>query len=301
MLFIASLLALLVGISLGIMGGGGSILTVPILRYVLGMEPHQAIAVSMLVVGTTSLAALIPHAHRKRVQWRVGAVFGLAGMVGAFLAGRWTHWIPGIVLLIGFAVMMFATAIAMLHKPKQMRALPTASPVSLAKIVAQGLVVGAVTGLLGAGGGFVIVPALVLLTKLPMDIAVGTSLLVIAMNTAAGFLGLVGQVPIDKQVALIVSVAAVVGSLAGGALAGRIPPRVLKHSFGWFVVAMAFFILAQELPALVGCAPSIGSALAVSVFGTVVSMLTASLISKRRSSGPSNPVTTTNRAVHSQP
>ena len=143
MLLIASLLALLVGISLGIMGGGGSILTVPILRYVLGLEPHQAIAVSMLVVGTTSLAALIPHARRKRVQWRVGAAFGLAGMVGAFLAAGLTRYIPGIVLLVGFAVMMFATAVAMLRKPKETRAGSTDSPASLPKIVGEGLVVGA--------------------------------------------------------------------------------------------------------------------------------------------------------------
>jgi uncharacterized membrane protein YfcA len=276
MLIIASLLAVLVGVSLGIMGGGGSILTVPILRYVLGMEAHRAIAVSMIVVGTTSLAALVPHARRGRVRWRVGLVFGLAGMVGAYSAGRVTHYIPGIVLLSGFALMMFATAFAMLRKqapvaPPQPGALDVAP--ALFKIIYQGAAVGAVTGLLGAGGGFVIVPALLLLTKLPIGAAVGTSLLVIAMNTVAGFLGVAGAVPVDFKLALIISGAAVLGSIAGSSLASRISPRALKSGFGWFVTAMAFFILAQELPVLAHRAPSILAALLVSAAATTASAL----------------------------
>ncbi|MEY4581640.1 MAG: hypothetical protein RL701_6343, partial [Pseudomonadota bacterium] len=202
MLIVASLLAVLVGVSLGIMGGGGSILTVPILRYVLGMEAHRAIAVSIIVVGTTSLAALVSHAKRGRVRWRVGLVFGLAGMVGAYAAGRNTHFIPGVVLLRGFALMMLATAFAMLRKREPVTAPQPAvadKSVPLFKVIYQGVAVGAVTGLLGAGGGFVIVPALLLLTKLPIDEAVGTSLLVIAMNTVAGFLGVVGAVPVPMK------------------------------------------------------------------------------------------------------
>jgi uncharacterized membrane protein YfcA len=276
MLIIASLLAVLVGVSLGIMGGGGSILTVPILRYVLGMEAHRAIAVSMIVVGTTSLAALVPHARRGSVRWRVGLVFGLAGMLGAYAAGRLTHYIPGIVLLSGFALMMFATAFAMLRKhapsaPAQPGAAEAALP--LFKIVYQGAAVGALTGLLGAGGGFVIVPALLLLTKLPIRPAVGTSLLVIAMNTLAGFLGVAGTVPLDFKLSLIISGAAVLGSIAGGLLAGRISARALKSGFGWFVTAMAFFILAQELPVLAQRVPSMLAALLVSAAGTTGSAL----------------------------
>jgi uncharacterized membrane protein YfcA len=253
MLIIASLLALLAGVSLGVMGGGGSILTVPILRYVLGMETHRAIGVSMIVVGTTSLAALIPYARRGRVRFRIGFAFGLAGMLGAYTTGRFTRFIPGVVLLSGLALMMFGTALAMLRKRAVTAALqPKAAndrELPLLGIMVQGLLVGALTGLLGAGGGFLVLPALVLRANLPMDAAVGTSLLVIAMNTSAGFAGLAGGVPLDLHVVAIISGAAVIGSVAGGAISSRIPVGVLRTSFGWFVVAMALFILAQELPA----------------------------------------------------
>jgi uncharacterized membrane protein YfcA len=191
-------------------------------------------------------------------------------------AGRLTHYIPGIVLLSGFALMMFATAFAMLRKhapsaPAQPGAAEAALP--LFKIVYQGAAVGALTGLLGAGGGFVIVPALLLLTKLPIRPAVGTSLLVIAMNTLAGFLGVAGAVPLDFKLSLIISGAAVLGSIAGGFLACRISPRALKSGFGWFVTAMAFFILAQELPVLAQRVPSMLAALLVSAAGTTGSAL----------------------------
>jgi uncharacterized membrane protein YfcA len=262
------------------MGGGGSILTVPILRYVLGMPTHEAIALSMLVVGTTSLAALIPHARHKRVQWRVGIAFGFAGMLGAFFAARLNHAIPGVVLLSAFAIMMFATAFAMLRQPQQAPERQRARSHALWKIAAEGFGVGAVTGLLGAGGGFAIVPALVLLLRLPMDIAVGTSLVVIAMNSFAGVVGVVGKVQIDATVAVSVSIAAVIGSVGGGAVAGRISPARLKKGFAWFVVTMAFFILAQELPELAGRTPSLRVSILVSVVGTTLCSVLTRLVQK---------------------
>jgi uncharacterized membrane protein YfcA len=271
MLLLASLLSLLVGVSLAVMGGGGSILTVPILRYVLGLRAHEAIAISMLVVCTTSLAALIPHARGKRVNWQVGVTFGLAGMLGAFVTGRLTRFVPALLLLLGFALLMFATAFSMLRKPKALQRTAAApGAMALPKILAEGVAVGAVTGLLGAGGGFVVVPALVLLAKLPMDVAVGTSLVVVAMNTAAGFLGMTGQLAVDSRLALMLSTAAVLGSSIGGAVAGSISPAALKRSFGWFVIATAWFIVAQELPRLMGYAPSISVALLVSCGGTLL-------------------------------
>lgn len=256
MLVLAIALALLVGLSLGLLGGGGSILAVPILRYVLGMEAHKAIAVSLLVVGTTSLAATIPHARRGRVQLRTGLIFGLAGMVGAFAAGRIAHLIPAGVLLGGFGLMMFATALAMLRK-KSNQASALAAPshrdhLPVVKVLLEGVAVGAVTGLVGAGGGFLVVPALVLLGGLPMDLAVGTSLVVITMKSLAGFAGFIGTVDIDWGVALSISAAAVLGSVAGGWLVQRVHPNALRTMFGWFVVAMAFFILGQEVPPLFG-------------------------------------------------
>lgn len=274
MLFLAIALALLVGLSLGLLGGGGSILTVPILRYVLGMDAHEAIALSLLVVGTTSLAALVPHARKQRVRWRTGIIFGLAGMAGAFAAGRVAHLIPAAVLLSAFGVMMFVTAFAMLRK-KPAAARPgavqeSARELPIAKVLAEGVVVGAVTGLVGAGGGFLVVPALVLLGGLPMELAVGTSLVVIAMKSLAGFAGFIGHTHVDWTIGLSISASAVIGSIAGGLLVSRIPASTLRAVFGWLVIAMALFILAQELPALVDREPSLPLALLVSAVGTTL-------------------------------
>jgi uncharacterized membrane protein YfcA len=260
MIVLALVLSLVIGLSLGLLGGGGSILTLPILRYVLHVEAHSAIAVSLVVVGTTSLAALVPHARRGRVRWRTGAIFGAASMVGAFGAGRFAHLVPASVLLVLFGAMMLATAAAMMLGGRRARAAAPAAAAQpvvarelpVGKVLAEGVAVGAVTGLVGAGGGFLVVPALVLLGGLPMDVAVGTSLLVIAMKSFAGFAGYAGHTPIDVSLALLVTGAAVVGSVAGGALAGRISPDHLRKAFAWFVVVMAIFILGQELPRALG-------------------------------------------------
>ena len=169
--------ALLIGVSLGLLGAGGSILTVPILRYVLGMEGHAAIATSLLVVGTTSLAALFAHARKGCVSWRTGVVFGGAGMTGAYLSGTVAHRVPAPLLLAAFSLMMLGTAVAMLRPERRARATVNeaagrrSARLSLSKIVLEGLVVGAVTGMVGAGGGFLVVPALVLLGRLPMATA----------------------------------------------------------------------------------------------------------------------------------
>ncbi|MAQ17084.1 MAG: hypothetical protein CMN30_20105 [Sandaracinus sp.] len=246
-------LAVLIGVSLGLLGGGGSILTVPILVYALGLETHVAIATSLLVVGATSLAALIPHARAGRVRWRTGVLFGATSMVGAFAAGRVAHYIPGVVLLLAFGAMMVVTAIAMMRKGKKSpREAPKDAEIAYGKIVLEGFVVGAVTGLVGAGGGFLVVPALVLLGGVPMREAVGTSLLVIAMKSAAAFFGHATTVEIDYALAGMVTGAAIVGSFIGAAAAGRVPQDLLRRGFAWFVVVMAVFLLAQELPRAFG-------------------------------------------------
>jgi hypothetical protein len=266
---VGALLSLAIGISLGLLGGGGSILTVPILRYVLGMEAHDAIAVSLLVVGVTSAAAVIPHARRGRVRWRTAGVFGVAGMLGAFGAGQIAHLIPAAILLALFGAMMFVTAVAMLKgravaatDPKRTGELPWM------KVIGEGLVVGASAGLVGAGGGFLVVPALVLLGGLPMEIAVGTSLVVISMQSLAGFAGHWGHVEIDWTLAGLVTGFAVIGSFIGSWMATRIAPARLRKGFAWFVVAMAFFLLGQEVPRAFGIEPDMrwvlgGSALGV--------------------------------------
>ncbi|MEU3402159.1 sulfite exporter TauE/SafE family protein [Streptomyces filamentosus] len=269
--------SLLIGVSLGVLGGGGSILTVPILVYLAGQDTKEAIATSLFVVGVTSLAALVPHARAHRVRWRTGLLFGAFSMAGAYGGGRLAEYIPGTVLLVAFALMMLATAFAMLRKPRdgaKRAARPAHRDLPLQHIAVEGLVVGAVTGLVGSGGGFLVVPALAILGGLPMGIAVGTSLLVIAMKSFAGLAGHLSGVSIDWGVALTVTVAAVVGSLVGARLAGRIPQDALRKAFGWFVVVMGVFVLAQQLGSAVWAHPVtwavLGAAGAAAVAGWAV-------------------------------
>ncbi len=244
-------LAVLVGVSLGLLGGGGSILTVPLLAYVAGMDAKHAIATSLLVVGTTSAVAAISHARAGRVQWRTGLIFGMAGMAGAYAGGLLARFIPGSVLLVGFAVMMVATAVAMLRGRKDVGTADPRHRIPVPKVIIEGLVVGLVTGLVGAGGGFLVVPALALLGGLPMPIAVGTSLVVIAMKSFAGLAGYLVAIDIDWRLAGMVTAAAVVGALIGARLTALVNPDTLRKAFGWFVLAMSSVILVEEVhPAL---------------------------------------------------
>lgn len=248
MMILALVLSLLIGVSLGLLGGGGSILTTPILIYALGVDTKPAIATSLVVVGITSLAGVFQHARAGNIVWKTGIVFGLAGMFGAYLGGYAAAWFSETVLLVLFALMMLATAGAMFRgrrEPVQEGGPPHKHPVW--KVVAEGVVVGVVTGLVGAGGGFLVVPALALLGGLPMKKAVGTSLVVIAMKSFAGYAGHAAHVSIDMQLAGLVSTAAVVGSFGGSALASRIPPELLRRGFAVFVLVMACFVLYQQI------------------------------------------------------
>jgi len=242
------LLAVFVGLALGLLGGGGSILTLPLLVYVAGMETKEAIATSLLVVGVTSAAAAVAHARGGRVQWRTGLLFGAAGMVGAYAGGRLAEFVPGGVLLAAFALVMLATGAAMIRGRRNGPSLGETYRMPLVKALGYGAAVGLLTGFLGAGGGFLIVPALTLLGGLGMPVAVGTSLLVIAMNSTAGVAGHLSSVQVDWGLAALVTDAAVIGSLVGGRLTSRVSPELLRKAFGWFVLAMAAFILVQEIP-----------------------------------------------------
>lgn len=272
-LIIALLLAVLVGVSLGLLGGGGSILTVPILTYVLDMEPRAAIAASLFIVGVTSAVSVIGHARAGRVRWRIGLFFGAAGMFGAFAGGLAGGVIPGAVLMVLFAVMMIATATAMIRGRKGRGAAAVApnavtdanggaaatgrvgatvrESLPLARILLDGFLVGLATGLVGAGGGFLIVPALNLLGGLPMAVAVATSLLVIVMKSSAGLAGYLFSVQLDWPVVLGFTVAAIAGSFLGVRLAGVVPEKALRRGFGVFVLVMGAFVLVQELPGIV--------------------------------------------------
>lgn len=246
MFALALALSLLIGVSLGLLGGGGSILTTPILIYALGVEPKPAIATSLVVVGVTSLAAVVQHARTGNVVWRTGFVFGAAGMVGAYAGGWVAAFIPETVLLLLFAGMMLATAFAMFRGRKDPGPAAQHHDHPLWQVVAEGIVVGIVTGLVGAGGGFLVVPALALLGGLPMPKAVGTSLLVIALKSFAGYFGHAAHVTIDFQLAATVSTAAVIGSFLGSALSTWVPPDALRRGFAGFVLVMACFVLYQQ-------------------------------------------------------
>jgi uncharacterized membrane protein YfcA len=188
-------------------------------------------------------------------------------MAGAFAGGLLGGHLPGQLLLIAFALVMLATAIAMLRGRKNVDASKVHGEVPVGRVLLDGVVVGLVTGLVGAGGGFLVVPALALLGGLPMGVAVGTSLLVIAMKSFAGLAGYLATVPIDWALTGAVTAAAVVGSLVGARLVDRIPADALRRGFGWFVLAMGAFVLVQQAPdgvrvpaliALLGLAAAIG-------------------------------------------
>ncbi len=261
MIALAVALAVFVGISLGLLGGGGSILTVPLLAYVAGVEPKQAIATSLFVVGVTSAVGSVAHARAGRVRWRIAAVFGAAAMAGAYGGGRVARFVPGNVLLIAFALIMIMAAVAMLRGRRDVGD-ESAGPLPIAKIVLQGASVGIISGLVGAGGGFLLVPALALLGGLPMPVAVGTSLVVISMQSFAGLAGHLAGEAIDWKLAAMVTGAAVVGSIIGGRLTSRVEPATLRKAFGWFVLAMAALVLAEEANIWLGLAVGIVAAIA---------------------------------------
>lgn len=243
-------LSVVVGLTLGLLGGGGSILMVPLLTYVAGLEPKIAIASSLFVVGATSLVSMIAHARNGNVRWRTGLIFGVASMAGAFVGGLIGGHVPGIVLMIAFAIMMIVTALAMIRGRKKTADAERPREMALVPAIIDGLVVGLVTGFVGAGGGFLVVPALALLGGLPMSVAVGTSLLVIAMKSFAGLGGYLTSITIDWGFVGLVTAAAIVGSIIGAMLTKYVPEKQLRKAFGWFVLAMGVFVLTKEILAL---------------------------------------------------
>lgn len=238
---VGAFLALLVGVTLGLLGGGGSILLLPVLVYVVGIETKSAIATSLLVVGVTSAATLLVHAREGNVRWRTGLAFGSAAMVGAVAGGFGARALPAEALLTGFGVVMLAAALAMMRKRRALRATP-----SMPKLAATGAGVGAIAGLVGAGGGFLIVPALALRGGLAMKDAIGTSLLVIAMQSLAGFSAYAGHVAIDARLAATISCAALAGSVLGARVARRVSPDALRRGFAWLVLALAVVFLGRQ-------------------------------------------------------
>lgn len=247
--------AITIGISLGLLGSGGSILTVPVLVYLVGQDEKVAIAGSLFVVGSIALAGSLQYLRSGLIRWRSVIVFGAPGMAGTWLGAWLAAYVPGITQLALFAVVMLLASWLMLrplnleHAEHKERA--------HWKIAGDGLVVGVITGLVGVGGGFLIVPALVLLGGLTMHQAVATSLVIIALKSFSGFykyLDVLEQesLQLDWPTLWIVTALGIVGSIAGGALAKRIPQAQLKTAFGYFLIAMGIYILARTAPAALG-------------------------------------------------
>jgi uncharacterized protein len=253
--------SLLIGISLGLIGGGGSILTVPVMVYLFGLQPLLATSYSLFVVGSTSLVGAFSNLRKGLVNVKAALLFGASSIVTVFLTRRYlVPAIPKNILTIGgititegfltmllFAVLMLLASISMIRNKKvAVEEKECKNCVRFGKLVGFGITIGLVTGFLGAGGGFLLIPALVLLLKLPMKKAVGTSLMIIALNSLIGFTGDLGHFSIDWFFLLKITVIAVTGIIIGGALSKKIPGEKLKKGFGWFVLVMGIYILIKE-------------------------------------------------------
>jgi uncharacterized protein len=257
--------AVIIGVSLGLIGGGGSILTVPVLVYILGIEPVLATAYSLFVVGSTSLVGSFTYMRKNLVDYKTALVFAIPSFIAVFLTRKFL--VPAlpdpifsiddvsvsknIAIMIFFALIMLAASYSMIKEKKDKGGDENSKiKFNIPLIALEGAVVGAVTGIVGAGGGFLIIPALVLLAKLPMKMAVGTSLLIIAAKSLIGFLGDLGNQVIDWKLLLIFTGLSVVGIFIGSSLSKKINEKVLKRGFGWFVLVMGIYIIAKELLAL---------------------------------------------------
>ena len=244
--YIGLILSAAIGLSLGLIGGGGSILTVPILVYFLGVETREAVGMSLAVVGATSLFGAFLHYRKGTVNFSSAMLFGISGIVGAFLGSPLTHLVSPSVLMLIFAALMFVVAFSMLWRKRNAES-ETVYNVNLTKAIAAGFGVGILTGFLGVGGGFLIVPALVFFGGLPMKQAIGTSLLVIALNCIAGLFGHLSYGLFDLKITFLVTTLAIFGAIFGTILSHKISVAGLQKSFAYLVLAVAFFLTYKNL------------------------------------------------------
>lgn len=242
--------AVFIGLSLGLLGSGGSILTVPVLVYLFGQDEKLAIAGSLAIVGTIALSGGFTYLKAKLIDWKVVLFFGIPGMVSTYFGAWLAQFIAGIVQLVIFAFVMILAAFTM--QKKSILKSKTHSRQNY-KIIIDGLLVGLVTGIVGVGGGFLIVPALVLMGGLGMRNAVATSLMIIAMNSYMGFYKywhILKQqnIPLDWHTIIVVALIGIAGTFVGNYLCNKIPQDTLKRYFAYFLMLMAVFILFKELP-----------------------------------------------------
>ncbi|MEI6948576.1 sulfite exporter TauE/SafE family protein [Paraflavisolibacter sp. H34] len=252
----------LIGISLGLIGGGGSILTVPVMVYLFGLQPLLATSYSLFIVGATSMIGAVTHYRKGLVNGKAALYFGLSSMVTVFLTRKFLlpalpkeiatiggfTLTPSLLTMVLFAILMLAASISMIRGgSKEAPETPCTHCERFIKLLGYGVAIGGITGLLGAGGGFLLIPALVFLVKMPMKKAVGTSLLIIAVNSLVGFAGDTGHVAINWSFLLTISAIAAGGIYLGGLLGKKIDGAKLKKGFGWFVLLMGIYILIREL------------------------------------------------------
>ncbi len=255
-------IAILIGISLGLVGGGGSILTVPVLVYLFHVDPLAATTYSLFIVGFTSLVGGAKAYTKKLIDFSTVALFGIPSILSIFIT---RHYIlpaipdhlfnigtlavtKGLMLMVVFAVLMFLASFSMIRKdPNHDEATAYHHHEPKLILIVPGLFIGIITGLLGAGGGFLIIPTLVLIVGLPMKTAVGTSLLIVAINSIFGFVFSISHHQLDWPLLLIFTGLAIGGIFIGSRLSDRIPAETLKQGFGWFVFLMGIYILVKEL------------------------------------------------------
>lgn len=253
--------AVIVGLVLGLIGGGGSILTVPILVYLIGLNPIVATAYSLFVVGVTSCIGTFQNIKKGRVDFKTAIIFSIPAFIAVFLTRRFlVPMIPtevfsvgeftvtnNIFIMVFFAIIMLLASISMIRNRKDKESSHKNIQFNYLLIALEGIGVGILTGIVGAGGGFLIIPALVILAKLPMKTAVGTSLLIIAIKSLIGFLGDIANLEIDWNFLLIFTFLSIVGIIIGVWLSKFISGKKLKRGFGYFTLFMAIYIIYKEL------------------------------------------------------
>jgi uncharacterized membrane protein YfcA len=258
---IGYLASLVIGVSLGLIGGGGSILTVPVLVYLFGVDPVLATAYSLFIVGSTSLIGAIPKYNNGEINIKTAIIFGIPSIIAVYATRAFiVPAIPSEILTLGsltltkplmmmmiFAVLMVFASVSMIRSKEKNQEDNGPQVFNYPMILMEGVIVGILTGLVGAGGGFLIIPALVLFSKLPMKQAIGTSLLIIAAKSLIGFTGDLGKQTMDWNLLLSVTALAIVGIFVGNALGKKVSAESLKKGFGWFVLIMGIYIIIKEL------------------------------------------------------